>query len=62
MIAFRNENRIALFEEIYTLYALNELETYRYSVSSAGRRWMVQMIPWTYALMRQTSSRSRVES
>lgn len=50
---YRNENRITLFEEIYTLYALNELETYRYSVSSAGAGGMVQMIPWTYALMRQ---------
>jgi hypothetical protein len=50
---FRNENRIALFQEIYTLYALNELDTYRYSVSSAGAGGMVQMIPWTYALMRQ---------
>lgn len=50
---FRNENRIALFEEIYTLYALNDLDTYRYSVSSAGAGGMVQMIPWTYALMRQ---------
>jgi len=50
---FRNENRIALFEEIYTLYALNELDTYRYSVSSAGAGGMVQMIPWSYALMRQ---------
>src|SRR5262249_12451134 len=28
---FRNENRIALFEEIYTLYSLNELDTYRFS-------------------------------
>ena len=50
---FRNENRIALFEEIYTLYTLNELDTYRYSVSSAGAGGMVQMIPWTYNLMRQ---------
>ena len=50
---FRNENRIALFEEIYSLYALNELDTYRYSVSSAGAGGMVQMITWTYALMRQ---------
>jgi hypothetical protein len=50
---FRNENRIALFEEIYSLYALNELDTYRYSVSSAGAGGMVQMIPWTYSLMRQ---------
>ena len=50
---FRNENRIALFEEIFSLYALNELDTYRYSVSSAGAGGMVQMIPWTYNLMRQ---------
>jgi hypothetical protein len=50
---FRNENRIALFEEIYTLYALNELDTYRFSVSSAGAGGMVQMIPWTYNLMRE---------
>jgi hypothetical protein len=50
---FRNENRLALFEEIYSLYALNELDTFRYSVSSAGAGGMVQMIPWTYALMRQ---------
>jgi len=50
---FRNDNRIALYDEIYTLYALNELDTYRYSVSSAGAGGMVQMIPWTYNLMRQ---------
>jgi hypothetical protein len=50
---FRSENRLALFEEIYSLYALNELDTYRYSVSSAGAGGMVQMIPWAYNLMRQ---------
>ena len=50
---FRNENRKALFEEIYSLYSLNELETYRYSVSSAGAGGMVQMIPWAYNLERQ---------
>ena len=50
---FRNENRIALYDEIYSLYGLNELDTYRYSVSSAGAGGMVQMIPWTYNLMRQ---------
>src|ERR1043165_2512369 len=50
---YRNENRVTLFEEIYTLYALNELDTYRYAVSSAGAGGMVQMIPWTYNLMRQ---------
>jgi hypothetical protein len=50
---FRRENRIALYEEIYTLYALNELDTYRYSVSTAGAGGMVQMIPWTYQMIRQ---------
>lgn len=50
---FRQENRGALFEEIYSLYALNELDTYRYSVSSAGAGGMVQMIPWAYQWVRQ---------
>src|SRR5678815_1228815 len=49
---FRNENRIALYEEIYSLFALNELDTYRYAVSSAGAGGMVQMIPWAYNLER----------
>ena len=42
---FRLENRLALFDEIYSLFALNEPDTYRYSVSSAGAGGMVQMIP-----------------
>ena len=50
---FRLENRNALFEEIYSLYALNETDTYRYSVSSAGAGGMVQMIPWAYRLERE---------
>ena len=50
---FRAENRLALFNEIYSLYALNELDTYRYSVSFAGAGGMVQMIPWAYNLIRQ---------
>jgi len=50
---FRNENRKALFDEIYSLYALNDLDTYRYSVSFAGAGGMVQMIPWAYNLERQ---------
>jgi hypothetical protein len=50
---FRNENRKALFEEVYSLYSLNEVDTYRYSVSSAGAGGMVQMIPWAYNLERQ---------
>jgi hypothetical protein len=47
---FRQENRAALFQEVYSL---NEVNTYRYSVSSAGAGGMVQMIPWAYNLMRQ---------
>jgi hypothetical protein len=49
---FRDENRIALYDEIYSLFALNELDTYRFSVSSAGAGGMVQMIPWTYNMVR----------
>jgi hypothetical protein len=49
---FRAENRLALYEEIYSLFALNQVDTYRYSVSSAGAGGMVQMIPWAYNLER----------
>ena len=49
---FRNENRAALYDEIYSLFALNELDTYRYSVSSAGAGGMIQMIPWAYNLQK----------
>jgi hypothetical protein len=50
---FLNENRKALFEEIFSLYALNELNTYRHSVSVAGAGGMVQMIPSTYQMIRR---------
>jgi len=50
---FRQENHLQLFDEIYSLFALNEPDTYRYSVSSAGAGGMVQMIPWAYNLVRQ---------
>jgi len=50
---FRQEDRGALFKEVYSLFALNELDTYRYSVSTAGAGGMVQMIPWAYNLMKQ---------
>jgi hypothetical protein len=52
-VRFRVENRRALYEEIFALYALNELDTYRYSVSTAGAGGMVQMIPSTYQIMRR---------
>jgi hypothetical protein len=50
---FLNEDRAALFNEIYSLYALNEPNTFRYSVSVAGAGGMVQMIPQTYQMVRE---------
>jgi hypothetical protein len=49
---YRREDRNALFREVYGLYALNQLDTFRYSVSPAGAGGMVQMIPSTYQMMR----------
>ncbi|MGH9947359.1 MAG: hypothetical protein ACRD6X_09180 [Pyrinomonadaceae bacterium] len=49
---FRTEESKAIFDDIYTLFALNEGQTYRYSVSSAGAGGMVQMIPSTYRMVR----------
>jgi hypothetical protein len=49
---FRNELHQNIFNDIFTLYALNEGQTYRYSVSSAGAGGMVQMIPSTYRMVR----------
>lgn len=49
---YRRENRIALYEEIFALFALNDLDTYRYAVSTAGAGGMVQMIPATYRMVR----------
>jgi hypothetical protein len=50
---FRREDRRSLYNEVYALYALNELDTYRYSVSTAGAGGMVQMIPSTYQMIRR---------
>src|SRR5678815_4433459 len=50
---FRTEFQPNIFNDIFTLYALNEGQTYRYSVSSAGAGGMVQMIPSTYAMIRR---------
>ncbi len=49
---FRNEYTPTVLNDIYALYALNEGQTYRYSVSSAGAGGMVQMIPATYRMVR----------
>jgi hypothetical protein len=53
---FRSEPATNIFKDIFTLYALNEGQTYRYSVSSAGAGGMVQMIPSTYAMIRSRYS------
>lgn len=49
---FKNEYHLNVFNDIFTLYALNEGNTYRYSVSRAGAGGMVQMIPSTYFMVR----------
>lgn len=49
---FRTEYHPNIYNDIYTLFALNEGQTYRYSVSSAGAGGMVQMIPSTYRMVR----------
>lgn len=51
-LRFRTEYQPNIFNDIFTLYALNEGQTYRYSVSSAGAGGMVQMIPSTYSMIR----------
>ncbi|HQU86642.1 MAG TPA: hypothetical protein PKY59_26155 [Pyrinomonadaceae bacterium] len=49
---FRTEYHPNVYNDIFALYALNEGNTYRYSVSSAGAGGMVQMIPSTYRMVR----------
>lgn len=44
---FRREYHPNIFNDVFALFALNEGQTYRYSVSSAGAGGMVQMIPST---------------
>jgi hypothetical protein len=51
---YRNESSENLFKEVLTLYALNQGDCYRYSVSSAGAGGMVQMIASTYREVRRT--------
>jgi hypothetical protein len=49
---FLNEPHRNIYNDVYTLYALNQGQTYRYSVSSAGAGGMIQMIPPTYRMIR----------
>jgi hypothetical protein len=50
---FRTEYHPNVYNDIFALFALNEGDTYRYSVSSAGAGGMVQMIPSTYRMVRE---------
>jgi len=51
---FMTEDAGDLFPEILSLYALNQGNTFRYSVSTAGAGGMIQMIPKTYEAIRQS--------
>lgn len=50
---FLNDDRAKIYPDILSLYALNQGDTFRYSVSSAGAGGMIQMIPRTYEAIRQ---------
>jgi hypothetical protein len=50
---FISEVHSDLLPEIVSLYALNQGNTFRYSVSTAGAGGMIQMIPRTYESIRQ---------
>src|SRR5215510_162754 len=51
---FLNEKPADLFPEVLSLYALNQGDTFRYSVSTAGAGGMIQMIPQTYEGIRES--------
>jgi hypothetical protein len=59
-LRFRTEFHSNIFNDIFTLFALNEGQTYRYSVSSAGAGGMVQMIPSTYRIVRDSHPNVRL--
>jgi hypothetical protein len=51
-LRFRTEYHPNIYNDVFTLFALNQGSTYRYAVSSAGAGGMVQMIPSTYRMVR----------
>src|SRR5256886_14106130 len=59
---FMSENASDLFPEILSLYALNQGNTFRYSVSTAGAGGMIQMIPKTYEAIRQSHPNAALNS
>ncbi len=58
---FRDEERSNIYPEVLALYALNQGDTFRYSVSSAGAGGMIQMIPKTYAAIRDHHPNVKLE-
>jgi hypothetical protein len=59
---FMSEAHNQLFPEILSLYALNQGDTFRYSVSTAGAGGMIQMIPRTYEGTRQKHPNVELQS
>jgi hypothetical protein len=59
---FLTEDHKALLPEIVSLYALNQGNTFRYSVSTAGAGGMIQMIPRTYEAVRQQHPAAQLQA
>jgi len=59
---FITEDHQALLPEIVSLYALNQGNTFRYSVSTAGAGGMIQMIPRTYEAVRQEHPTAQLQA
>jgi hypothetical protein len=59
---FMTEDHKALLPEIVSLYALNQGNTFRYSVSTAGAGGMIQMIPRTYEAIRQQHPAAQLQT
>src|SRR5205814_8404398 len=57
-----NEDRTQLYPEIFSLYALNQGDTFRYSISSARAGGMIQMIPRTYSGIRDRHTSVNLET
>jgi hypothetical protein len=59
---FRDDERANIYPEVLALYALNQGNTFRYSVSSAGAGGMIQMIPRTYEAIRRQHPKVSLEA
>jgi hypothetical protein len=56
------EDHKTLLPEIVSLYELNQGNTFRYSVSTAGAGGMIQMIPRTYEAVRQQHAAAQLQA